>query len=670
MNLVACGLSAAVAVSGASTLGAVVLAPRWRAGVVGIGTAAAGAAGAVAGGAAVSGQIWWSVLPGLLPLSGVRLEVDALSGWFLLLVGGVAALVGVYTAGYAGRSGDGASSRAALAALPLFVAAMLVVPAAGSVSTLLFAWELMALSSLLLVMAEHAHALAVRSAGRWYAVMTQAGFVVILLALVWAAAACGGESFAVIRHAAPGLSGTVRGGVFVLGAAGFGAKAGMVPAHPWLPRAHAEAPSHVSALMSAAMVSLGVYGVLRLGFDLLGGGPAWWWVLLAAGGGVSALYGILQAALATDVKKLLAYSTAENTGLILLGVGAAGLFTDVGQPGLAALALAAALLHTLNHAAFKSLLFFAAGAVARVTGTRDLDALGGLGRRMPATTALFALGALCAAALPPGNGFVSEWVLLQSLVHALPPVSDLNAIAAPVGVAVVALTAGVGVAAYLKAFGTGFLARPRSAAAETAREAGPAMLAAMAGAALGCGLLALAPGLTAPALSRITGIIRSGSPMAGTARLHLPGVGAFYSPLLVVAGLAVLAGVIAALARVMGRPRRRAAAWGCGDGPQTARTQYTATSFTEPLQQVFDDVLRPEHHVEVSHYAESAYLVERVRFQIRVPDRIETYLYTPLLAAGRTVGRAVRVLANGSVHRYLAYGLITLLIVLVVGVSR
>ncbi|MGH3392424.1 MAG: proton-conducting transporter membrane subunit, partial [Actinomadura sp.] len=490
MNLVAAGLGAAIATSGVSALGAAVLPPRWRAGVVGIGTAVTGVAGAVAGGAALSGAVWRSVLPGLLPLGGVRLEVDALSGWFLLLVGGVAALVGVYAAGYAGRTGVGASSRTALATLPLFIAAMLVVPAAGSVSTLLLAWELMALFSLLLVMSEHAHSEAVRSAAGWYAGMTQAGFVVILLALVWAAAACGGESFTAIRNAAHELPGAVRGAVFVLAAAGFAAKAGMVPLHPWLPRAHAEAPSHVSALMSAAMVSLGVYGIVRLGFDLLGGGPAWWWVLVGAGGALSALYGILQAALATDMKKMLAYSTAENMGLVLLGVGAAGLFADAGQPRLAALALAAALLHVLNHAAFKTLLFFAAGAVVHTTGTRDLDSLGGLGRRMPATTAAFALAALCAAALPPGNGFVSEWLLLQSLIHALPPASVLSAIAAPVAVGVVALTAGIGVAAYVKALGTGFLARPRSTAAEQAREAGPVMLAAMAAAALGCGVLA------------------------------------------------------------------------------------------------------------------------------------------------------------------------------------
>ena len=670
MNPVAGELGAAMITAGAAGTAAAVLPPRWRGRAAGIGTAATGVAGAAAGWAALSGHVWHSALPGLLPLSGVRLEVDALSGWFLLLVGGVAALVGVYAVGYCGRSGTGASSRTALAALPLFVAAMLAVPAAGSVSTLLLAWELMALSSLLLVMSEHAHGPAVRSAARWYAAMTQAGFVVILLALVWAASACGGESFAVIRHVAPGLPDEVRGGVFVLAAAGFAAKAGMVPAHPWLPRAHAEAPSHVSALMSGAMVSLGAYGIVRLGFDLLGGGPSWWWTLVAAGGALSALYGILQAVLATDVKKMLAYSTAENTGLILLGIGAAGLFADAGQPGPAALALAAALLHALNHAVFKPLLLFSAGAVVRATGTRDLDALGGLRRRMPVTTAAFAIAALCAAALPPGNGFVSEWSLLQSLVQALPPASDLNAIAAPVAVAVIALTAGVGVAAYLKALGTGFLARPRSTAAETAREAGPAMLAAMAAAALGCGLLAITPGLTAPALTGVTGVLGGREPLEGTERLRLPGVDALYSPLLIVAGLAVLVVAIAAVGRIAGRPRRRAPAWGCGSGPQTARTEYTATSFAEPLQRVFDDVLRPEHDIEVTHYAESAYLVERVRFQLQVPDRIETYLYVPLLAAGRKVGRAARVLASGSVHRYLAYGLVALLVVLVAGASR
>ncbi|HEY3687200.1 MAG TPA: proton-conducting transporter membrane subunit [Streptosporangiaceae bacterium] len=677
MNLVVTGLGAAVSVSGVAAVAAVVLPPRWRPGVVGAGMTLAGCAGAVAGGWALAGRTGHAVLPALLPLGTARIDVDALSGWFLLLVGAVAALVGVYTAGYVGRSGTGASSRTALAALPLFVAAMLVVPAAGSVSTLLAAWELMALCSLLLVVAEHAHAgrrgAAVRAAGVWYAAMTQAGFVVILLGLVWLAAACGGESFAALRDAAATVPGTVRSGVFVLTAAGFAAKAGMVPLHPWLPRAHAEAPGHVSALMSAAMVSLGAYGIVRVGFDLLGGGPSWWWVLLASGGAVSALYGILQAAVAVDLKKLLAFSTAENTGLILLAIGAGGLFADVGQPALAALAVAAGLLHALNHAAFKTLLFFAAGSVVHATGSRDLDTLGGLSRRMPLTTAAFGVAALCAAALPPGNGFVSEWLLAQSLIHALPPASTLNAIAAPVAVGVVALTAGIGVVTYVKALGTGFLARPRGARAAGAREAGPVMVIAMALAAAGCVLLAVAPGLTTPGLAR-TVTIAMGAPArglaGGTAGLALPGVAAVYAPMLIVAGLVVLGVGVAVVVRLVGRPRRRAIAWGCGNGPQSERTEYTATSFAEPLERIFDDVLRPEHDVDVTHYAESAYIVERVRFRRRVPDRVEAHLYGPVRAAADRAGRAARVLAAGSVHHYLAYGLVALLIVLVAGVIR
>jgi hydrogenase-4 component B len=322
VNQVASALGAAFVLAGVGALAGVVTPARWRSAAAGTATAGVGAAGVAAGLAAVSGTGWQARLPDLLPLAGVSLSVDALAGWFLLLVGGVAVVVGLYTIGYTGRTGHGPASRTALAVLPVFVAAMLLVPLAASVSTFLLAWELMAVSSLLLVLAEHRHSPAVRTAGLWYAAMTQAGFVAVLLGLVWLAAAASGESFAVIRAAAPGLSPVVSGGVFLLCVAGFASKAGAVPLHPWLPRAHAEAPSHVSALMSAAMVKLGVYGIVRVGFDLLGGGQRWWWLLLGGLGAVSALYGILQAAVATDLKRLLAFSTSENIGLILGRVGA------------------------------------------------------------------------------------------------------------------------------------------------------------------------------------------------------------------------------------------------------------------------------------------------------------------------------------------------------------
>ena len=676
MNQVATALGVAFAVAGVGALAGLVVPARVRSAAAGAATTGVGLAGAAAGLCAVSGTSWQVHLPNLLPLAGVSLAVDALAGWFLLLVGGVAAVVGVYTVGYAGQSGHGPASRTALAMLPVFVAAMLLVPAAGSVSTFLLAWELMAVTSLLLVLSEHRHSPAVRTAGLWYAAMTQAGFVVILLGQAWLAAAAGGESFATIRAAGPGLSPVVSGGVFLLCVTGFASKAGAVPLHPWLPRAHAEAPSNVSALMSAAMVKLGVYGIVRVGFDLLGGGQRWWWLLLGALGVVSALYGILQAAVATDLKRLLAFSTSENIGLILLGLAAAGLWAEAGQPAVAGVALAAALLHAANHAGFKSLLFCGAGSVLKATGTRDLDELGGLSRRMPATTALVTVGALGAAALPPGNGFVSEWLLLQSLVHALPAGGVVIAVAMPLAVAVVALTAGLAVAAFVKALGVGFFARPRSNAAETAKESPPLMLVAMGVLAAACIGLALAPAALAPLLSRTVGAATHApaSVVHGGVSLRLTGIASTMSPLLIAIALLVAVAVCALLVRLVAGQvtRRRAVAlWDCGAGPPTARMQYTATSFAEPLQRVFDDVLAPETDVDITPHAESAYLVARVAYQARVPDRVEHAFYAPVIAAARWLGRLGPLLANGSVHRYLAYGFFGMCaLLLVLAVTR
>jgi hydrogenase-4 component B len=669
---VALGLSALAAVAGLA-------APRrTRPLLVGLGTAAAGVAAVVAGVAALGGGSFSAWLPDLLPLAGVRLALDPLGGLFVSVTGAVAVCAAVYGIGYVapspvegGSHGDG---RVVQAMLPLFVAAMLVVPAAASVSTLLVAWELMALASLLLVLAEHRRRAAVGEAARWYAVMTHLGLLVILAGLVGFAAAAHGESFAQLRAAAGGMSPAVRGAVFATTLLGFASKAGVVPLHVWLPRAHPEAPSYVSALMSAAMVNLGVYGVLRIGLDLLGGGSRWWWLLVLAAGAVSALYGILQAVVAVDLKRLLAYSTTENMGLVFIGVGAGGYFAATGSRVLAGLALTAGLLHLVNHAGFKTVLFCSAGSVLRATGSRDLDALGGLRSRMPVTTALFAIGALAASALPPGNGFVSEWLLLQSLVHALPTSATATAVVMPLAVAVLALTAGLAVATFVKAFGVGFLARPRGPGAEQAAESRPSMLAGTGLAAIACVALALAPAAVLPGLSRAAraalgaGAVDS---VRGPVTLRLTGFAGSMSPLLI--AVALLAAAVGALAGVRSlvarRARRVARLWDCGAGPMTARMQYTATSFAEPLQRVFDDVLAPETDVDVTPSAESAYLVERVKFQARVPDRIEYRLYWPLLAAARVIGEAARGLANGSVHRYLGYGFFAftgLLIVLAV----
>ena len=670
-STIASGLAAATGLAGLGVLAAVVTPRRARPAVVGVCTAAVGVAGVTVGVAAMLGERFAASIPSLLPLAGVHLAVDALGGLFVAVAGGVIAIAALYGIGYAGH-GHGPSGRGVQAVLPVFAWALLLVPCAASVSTFLVLWELVAVTSLLLVVAEHRQRAEVAEAGWWYAVMTQLGFVSILLGLTTYAAAAGGETFAALRAAH--LSPTSAGLVFVLVLAGFGSKAGLVPLHVWLPRAHPEAPSHVSAMLSAAMVNLGVYGVLRVGLDLLGGGARWWWLLVLAVGGISALYGILQAAVATDLKRLLAYSTVENLGLVFVGIGAAGILQTSHAPTLAALALAAALLHVVNHAGFKTLLFGAAGSVLRATGTRDLDALGGLRARMPATTVLFAVGALGAAALPPGNGFVSEWLLLQSLVRAVPAGGVVTAVAMPLAVAVVALTAGLAVATFVKALGVGFFARPRSGGASEAAESPPSMVAAMGLAALACLGLALAPAALGPALSRaVAATMHEPAPvLGGDLTLRLAGISSTLSPALIAAALlatVVATALVARLVRVRVRRRRAVALWDCGAGPPTVRMQYTATSFAEPLQRVFDDVLAPQVDVDVTPYAESRYLVERVAYQRRVPDRIEYRLYQPVIAAGRRLSRLGPVLANGSVHRYLGYGfmgVVGLLVVLAV----
>ena len=625
-------------------------------------TSCLGAVGVWAGavglfGAARPVHIGW-----LLPLFGVTLNLDPLGGFFVALTGAVAIPVGVYAVGYAHHMG-----RVPLAVLPLFVGAMLLVPAAASVTTFLLAWELMAIASLVLVLTEHTRPEA-RSAGLVYAVMTQLGFVAILIGLMVLSAAGGADRFADLTRVPDGA----RTAVFLLTVAGFGSKAGLVPLHAWLPRAHPEAPSPVSALMSAAMVNLGVYGIVRFDLQLLGPGPRWWGLTLLVVGAASALYGVLQASVATDLKRLLAYSTTENMGLVTVALGAATLFAGSGAPGPATIATAAAMLHLIGHAAFKCLGFLAAGSVLTATGLRDLDRLGGLARRMPATTTLFGVAALGASGLPLGAGFVSEWLLVQSLIHAAPGNDTLVALTAPLAIGAVALTTGLGVAAMVKAFGIGFLARPRSDPAAGAHEAPGSMLLGMTIAAAACVLVAVVPMLVAPVLRRVLDVLPAAQAVGFTefgAVVRLPGLPGSIAPGVIAAALlvAVLAAVALARWRSRGRPESvRLPLWACGADDLTARMQYTATSFAEPLQRVFDDVLRPDTDVEVTHHAESRYMAESVTYRSRIGDAIEERLYRPVLRAVAVAAGLARRAHTGSVHLYLLYGALGVLIVLVV----
>ncbi len=668
MSLAAAALAVAGGAAVAGSAAGFLLPRRVR---VVVASACTVGAGAAAGAAAVrvlaTGDHVTARWRDVLPLGGVNVDLDPLGAWFVLAAAVVIVAAAVYAIGYCDHDLAG---RPVQGMFPLFAATLVLVPAAGSVSTFLVLWELMAMTSLVLVAAEHRERPAVRSATVWYGVMTHLGFVVILFAFGLAASAAGGESFAAIRSGAHSFSAGRASVIFVLAVVGFGAKAGVVPLHVWLPRAHPEAPSHVSALMSGAMVTLGIYGVVRVGVDLLGGGPRWWGVLVLALGAVSALFGILHALVARDVKVLLAYSTTENVGLMLVGIGTAMLLTAEHEPALAGVALAAALLYVFNHALFKGLLFLAAGSVVRATGTRDLDQLGGLARRLPVTVALFGVGAVAIVGLPPLNGFVSEWALFQVLVQAGSHAPAVLGLAMPVAVGVVALTAGLAAATFVKVIGTGLLALPRSNAAEHAVESPAPMLAGMAVLASGCFALGLFPWLVGSGLARA--VRAAGSPVSplgnGVTQLRLAGVRGVISPVFL--AVALLAGVVAVgvAGRALGvtRTRRRAENWGCGRVLQTARMEYTATSFAEPLQRVFDDVLHPDHDIDVSHAGESRWYVDAVRYRTNVTDAVDQRVYRPVLRLVRAWGDTARGLQNGSLHRYLAYGFVGLLVVLLV----
>jgi formate hydrogenlyase subunit 3/multisubunit Na+/H+ antiporter MnhD subunit len=617
MNLAATFLAAAVVLGVLAALaGALpdyVLKAKLRAPAAGFGVALAGVAGVVAGIAAMTGRAYSATIAGLLPPAGVTIELDALSGPFLAAVGLVAVAAGVHSAG-------DAPSRVVQSVVPLFVVAMLLVPAAGGVATFLACWELVAATSLVLVLVEHRRSPEGAVAGRWYAALSQLGFLTVLCGLLMLAGPAG-DSFAALRDAR--VSGVAGGVVFALTLVGFATAAGIVPLHVWLPRAHTEAPGQVSALMSAAMVTLGGYGLVRVGFDLLGGGPRWWWLAVLALGALSAVAGLLRATTSTDLKRLLARTTIGGMGLVFVAIGTAGLFAAAGQRVLAGLALTAALLHVLGHAAGTGLLFLSAGSVVRATGTRELEPLGGLRRKMPFTTAAFGLGALAASALPPGTVFVSLWLLLQALVHTPPGSGTTIGVGVPVALAAVALSAGLAVSALARAFGVGFLARPRSAAAEQARESPLVVVAGLGLAGLASLVLALGPTLVLPALGAASeSVLGEGErAVTGAITVRVAGIAGTISPLILTLALAIALGLAIGGARLLAgrRARRAVSTWDGGAGPAPRR----ATTFAVPVYAV---------------------------------TRTEGRLWRPVLTALDVWGRAGRGLATGSVHRYVGYG--------------
>ena len=604
----------------------------------------------------------------LAPAGGLAFRLDGLGAVFLALTSLVAAPSALYGATYT-RTWDGRLALRQIGVmLNLFLLSMSLVPLADSTLTFLLVWEAMSLGSYFLVMVDGDRPEVV-GAGQWYLGMTQIGLACLLGAFLLLEPGGTGR-FADLRSAAPALPAGTRGLVLALTLVGFGSKAGLVPLHVWLPRAHPAAPSHVSSLMSGAMIKMGVYGILRVGLDLVGGGPAWWGALLVALGAFSAVLGILYALSEDDVKRLLAYSSVENIGVIVLGAGAACLFKSLGMPGAAALALVAALLHAVNHAAFKGLLFLGAGAVLHATGTRNMNRLGGLIRGMPWTAALFLVGSIAIAGLPPLNGFVSEWLLFQSLLPGIAAPSALVAVLMVLALGMLALTAGLAAACFVKAFGITFLAIPRSPEAQAAHEATWSMRAAMIF--LACAVLGLSLGafMIVPRLSAVAGpLVGLASPGPTFARgltLLTPNGFARMSPPLVAAGLGVVvlgAWLVVRLFAARGR-LRIGETWGCGRVVQTFRMEYTSTAFAEPLRRIFAALYRPSEDVSIDFHPDSRYFFQSISYRSAIVPWFERYLYAPVLARVQRCAERVLTLQSGSVHAYLAYLVVALLLLL------
>jgi formate hydrogenlyase subunit 3/multisubunit Na+/H+ antiporter MnhD subunit len=642
------------------------------------------ATGAVAGGGAglalavavfAGGAPFALAAPALLSIAdGLAFRLDALGALFLALVGLLAIPCGVYGAAYSESYEGRYSLRLLGAMLNLFLLTMSLVPCAGNVLTFLLAWEGMSLASYFLVMTETEEPDAIR-AGGWYLAMTHGGLALVLAAFLLLAAAADTTAFADLRGAAAALSPTTRSAVFLLALLGFGSKAGIVPLHVWLPRAHPAAPSHVSALMSGVMIKLGVYGLLRVGLDLLGGGPAWWGALLIGLGALSAVVGVLYALMENDLKRLLAYSSVENIGLVFIGTGTGFLFLSLGVTSVALLALAAALYHALNHAAFKGLLFLGAGSVLHATHTRDMNRLGGLIRGLPWTAFCFLIGSLAIAGLPPLNGFVSEWLLFQSLVPGIGSPVPLVAPLMTLAVGVLALTGGLAAAGFVKAFGITFLAIPRSPAAERAGEAPPSMRIGMGILAATCAALGLAAGLVLPALAAAlagpAGVAAPASPFGSGLSLSTPGGFGRMSPTLVALGLLLTGGGVWLGVRLLGARRglRVGETWGCGRVVQTPRMEYTSTAFAEPLRRVFAELYRPTQDLSIDFHPESKYFVQSIEYRSEIVPWFERYLYAPLIERMRSWAVRTRAIQSGSVHAYLTYlvialvGLLALLLV-------
>ncbi|MHB1101601.1 MAG: hydrogenase 4 subunit B [Devosia sp.] len=602
-------------------------------------------------------------LPLGLPWIGAHFRLDPLAAFFLLVVNIGGAASSLFGLGYGKHE---SASHRVLPFFPAFIAGMNLVVLSDDAFTFLLSWEFMSLSSWALVMAHHREP-ENSTAGYIYLVMASFGTLLLLLAFGLLAGPDGSYGFEAIRAAEH--SPLVVALVLALMLLGAGSKAGLVPLHVWLPLAHPAAPSHVSALMSGVMTKVAVYGFIRVIFDLVGQ-PNWWSsIIVLFIGGVTAVLGILHALMEKDIKRLLAYSTIENIGVIFVSLGLALAFQANGMGLAAALALTAALFHVLNHSFFKTLLFFGAGAVLTATGERNMEKLGGLIHRMPMTSVAFLTGCIAISALPPLNGFVSEWLIFQAILQSPDlPQWGLKLMVPAVG-GMLALAAAFAAAAFVKAFGTMFLGRPRSPAAERAHEVDRYSLAAMSILGGLCLLAGILPGLVIDGLSPVVmGLVGQRMPVQTEVPwLSLVPIAesrSSYNGLLVFIFIVVSASLAAyVIHRFASRALRRGPAWGCGFPAVTADMQYSGNSFVQPIRRVFGTLaFRAREEIDMPAPGD----MRSARLTVTMRDLVWDGLYSPIAGAVGFAADRLNVLQFLTIRRYLSIVFGALIILLLV----
>jgi hydrogenase-4 component B len=587
---------------------------------------------------------------------------DSLAGFFIVVISLLSFAVSVFSTGYA----KDFKNKGWLAFLyNIFIVSMYAVVLSENIFTFLVSWETMTVISYFLVTFDRNDKSS--KAGLVYAVMSHIGtaFIVILFLVLYTQT--GSMEFSSIRAASQNLPEHIKTIVFICSVIGFGTKAGIIPFHIWLPGAHPAAPSNISSLMSGVMIKTGIYGFIRISMDILGHGPEWWGIAVIVTGAVSSVIGVLYALMEHDIKKLLAYHSIENIGIIFLGIGSAMMFRSNGLYTLSAIALIAGLYHTLNHAIFKGLLFLGAGSIMRATHTKNMEEMGGLIKSMPYTGLFFLIGSVAICGLPPLNGFVSEWLTYQALLLGFNAPSITSKVISPLGGAALALTGALAAACFVKAFGISFLGMPRSRQAQDAKESSISMISGMAILAIFCLLAGIFPetviSMISPSVLNITGshgdISYKGFLTANQSSSLSP-----FAIFLSITFICIAAFIFVA---ACGKKKTVSAdSWDCGMLSLTSRMQYTATAFTKPIRIIFKKIYLPKRELRIAYILKPLF-VKSLKYSGEITPFFESYVYEPLTIFIHKAAAKAKMLQSGSLNLYLGYILITLMLLLMFG---